>query len=144
MEGGGTDHSFTSLEVVKVKELGRHLIVELYGCDASILGDLEALRTTLLEAAEASGAKVLGEFFKKFPRGGGVTGILAIAESHLSIHTWPEYNYAAVDLFTCGDRVDPWRAYEVICKKMKPTHAHVKELKRGLIEVEEVCQKAER
>lgn len=126
-----------------MKELGRHLIVELYGCDTSILGDPEVLRTTLLEAAEASGAKVLGEFFKKFPRGCGVTGILAIAESHISIHTWPEYGYAAVDLFTCGDRVDPWRAYEVICKNMKPTRTNVKELKRGLIEVEEIWQKVE-
>ncbi|MCS7135892.1 MAG: adenosylmethionine decarboxylase [Nitrososphaerota archaeon] len=126
-----------------MKGLGRHLIVELYGCDVSILGDLEALRTTLLEAAEASGAKVLGEFFKKFPRGGGVTGILAIAESHLSVHTWPEYSYAAVDLFTCGDHVDPWKAYEIICRNMKPTRTHVRELKRGLIEVEEIWEKSE-
>jgi len=126
-----------------VKELGRHIIAELYGCDTSILGDLEALRTTLLEAAKASGAKVLGEFFKKFPRGGGVTGILAIAESHLSIHTWPEYGYAAVDLFTCGDYVDPWKAYEVIYKNIKPTRIYVKELKRGLVEVEKVWQKVE-
>ncbi len=126
-----------------MKGLGRHLIAELYGCDVSILRNLEALRTTLLEAAEASGAKVLGEFFKKFPQGGGVTGILAIAESHLSIHTWPEYGYAAVDLFTCGERVDPWKAYEVICKNIRPKRAYVKELKRGFIEVEEVWQKEE-
>jgi len=124
-----------------VKELGRHLIAELYGCDASILGDLEALRTTLLEAAQASGAKVLGEFFKKFSGGGGVTGILAIAESHFSIHTWPEYGYAAVDLFTCGSQVDPWKAYEVVRKKMRPTRMYVKELKRGIIEGEVLWQK---
>ncbi|MEM2910252.1 MAG: adenosylmethionine decarboxylase [Nitrososphaerota archaeon] len=126
-----------------MKELGRHLIAELYGCDVSILGDLETLRTTLLEAAEASGAKVLGEFFKKFPRGGGVTGILAIAESHFSIHTWPEYGYAAVDLFTCGSQVDPWRAYEVIHKRMRPARIHVKEFKRGLIEGEVLWQRIE-
>lgn len=123
--------------------MGRHLIAELYGCNASVLGDLETLRTTLLEAAEASGAKVLEEFFRKFSQGGGVTGLLAIAESHFSIHTWPEYGYAAVDLFTCGDHVNPWKAYEVICGRMKPSRADVKELRRGLVKGEEIWQRVE-
>lgn len=123
--------------------MGRHLIAELYGCNASVLGDLETLRTTLLEAAEASGAKVLEEFFRKFSQGGGVTGLLAIAESHFSIHTWPEYGYAAVDLFTCGDHVNPWKAYEVIRGRMKPSRADVKELRRGLVKGEEIWQRVE-
>lgn len=82
--------------------LGKHLILELYACSAKLLDDLEGTRQALLEAAKRSRAQVISESFRKFDPV-GVTGVVVISESHITIHTWPEYRYAAVDIFTCGD-----------------------------------------
>jgi len=84
--------------------LGRHLLLDLNDCDKEVLNDLSFLRNTLVAAAIDCGATVLGESFHPFqPQ--GVSGVVVIAESHLSIHTWPEYGYAAVDIFTCGTEI---------------------------------------
>ena len=75
--------------------LGRHITVELSGCDASIIADSKAVETALLEAAEASGAHIIESSFHYFaPQ--GVSGFVIISESHFSIHTWPEYDYACL------------------------------------------------
>ena len=82
--------------------LGRHLVVEMYDCDIKVLDSINLIRQALLEAARAANSTVLGDYFHKFyPQ--GVTGVVVVAESHLSIHTWPEYGFAAVDIFTCGE-----------------------------------------
>ncbi len=117
------------------KYLGRHLLVELYGCEPELLKDLEYIRELLQRAVEASGSKNIGECFRSFPGTGGVTGIVIIAESHFSIHTWPEHGYAAVDVFTCGETVDPWKGYEVLVKGLKASRVRAMELKRGSLEV---------
>jgi len=114
------------------KGLGRHLIVEMWGVDPALLDDEEKLRSVLLKAAEVAGGKIIGVLFHKFePQ--GVTGVVAIAESHISIHTWPEHGYAAIDIFTCGSHVDPWRAFEYSMKELKPKNVNVFEIKRGVM-----------
>lgn len=89
--------------------VGKHCILELYGCDADKLNDESFIRTTIATAAREAGATVLQLISHHFqPQ--GVTGLVLLAESHLSIHTWPESGYAAVDVFTCGDHTMPDRA----------------------------------
>ena len=77
--------------------LGRHIIVELHGVDPCLLDDLDRLREILIKAAVKAGASIIGEIFHKFSPH-GVTGVIAVKESHISIHTWPEFGYAALDL----------------------------------------------
>jgi len=112
--------------------LGKHLLLELKDCNKEGLNDLSFLRDALLVAAEESGATVLGNSFHPF-RPQGVSGVVVIAESHLSIHTWPEYDYAAVDIFTCGDSVQPERAAEVLIEKLGAKNHSVVEVQRGLL-----------
>jgi len=109
--------------------LGKHVILELHGVDEEILNDRENLERILKEAALDAGGRVLGSFFHEFnPQ--GVTGIVAIAESHLSIHTWPEFRYAAIDIFTCRG-IDPYKAAERIIRELKPEKYFTITLSRG-------------
>jgi len=102
----------------------------LQQCNPQILNDLERLRHTLLAAAREVGATIIGETFHQFnPH--GVTGVVAIAESHLCIHTWPEYGYAAVDIFTCGSSVDPHKAVELLVQGLESKNHSLLEMKRG-------------
>ena len=112
--------------------LGRHLLVELHDCDKEALNDLGLIRDVMVKAAIDCGAVVLGESFHRFsPQ--GVSGVVIIAESHLSIHTWPEYGYAAVDIFTCGTFVNPEKAAEVIIEKLGSKNHSVIEIPRGVL-----------
>ena len=114
--------------------LGKHLLLELKDCDKEVLNDLSFLKDALLEAADECGATVLGDSFHRFsPQ--GVSGVVIIAESHLFIHTWPEYDYAAADIFTCGDNVLPEKAVGVIIKKLGAKNHSMIEIQRGLVEV---------
>lgn len=112
--------------------LGRHLLVELYDCDREILNDLDLLRDAMLAAAIESGAVILGDSFHRFsPQ--GVSGVVVIAESHLSVHTWPEYGYAAVDVFTCGTTVDPQKAADVLIERLCSQNHSLTEIQRGVL-----------
>ncbi len=112
--------------------LGRHLLVELYDCDREALNDLDLLRDVMVKAAIDCGAVVLGDSFHRFsPQ--GVSGVVVIAESHLSIHTWPEYGYAAVDVFTCGTTVNPEKAAEVLIEKLGSKNHSMTEIPRGVL-----------
>jgi S-adenosylmethionine decarboxylase len=112
--------------------LGRHLLVELHDCDEEVLNDLGFLRDAVLDAAIDCGAVVLGDSFHHFnPQ--GVSGVVIIAESHLSIHTWPEYGYAAVDIFTCGTSVRPEKAAAVLIEKLGSRNPSLTEIQRGLL-----------
>ena len=112
--------------------LGRHLLLELKDCDPKLLNDLDSLKKLLTDAAEKSGAAVLDDSFHQFsPQ--GVSGVVVIAESHLFIHTWPEHGYAAVDIFTCGSRVKPEIAAEVVIKELKPKNHAIIEMRRGIL-----------
>ncbi len=89
--------------------LGRQMTVEFYDCDPEFLADAEAMKALFVHAAEASGARVVDATFHSFsPQ--GVSGVVVISESHFAVHAWPEHDYAAVDLFTCGEKVDFDRA----------------------------------
>lgn len=117
-----------------MSETGRHFIFELFGCDKAVLDDLTRIEGTMVDAAEAAGAMVVGKVFHKFaPQ--GVTGVVIIAESHISIHTWPELGYAAVDIFTCSSRTEPMKAFDVISSLLKPKTTSVVEVKRGMMEL---------
>lgn len=112
--------------------LGRHLLLELKDCDRQLLDNLDALKGVLLEAATQCGATVLGDSFHRFsPQ--GVSGVVVIAESHVFIHTWPEYGYAAVDIFTCGNTVKPGIAAEILIKKLGSKNQAIIEMQRGIL-----------
>ncbi|MFC1872882.1 adenosylmethionine decarboxylase [Chloroflexota bacterium] len=112
--------------------LGRHLLLELQDCDPELLNNLDYVQESLLKAAIDCGASVLGSSFHPFsPQ--GVSGVVVIAESHISIHTWPEYQYAAVDIFTCGTTVNPDIATQVLVNAMKAKNHSVMEIQRGLL-----------
>ena len=113
--------------------LGRHLLLELKDCDRVLLDDLPALRALLKEAAVECGAEVLGDSFHRFnPQ--GVSGVVVIAESHIFIHTWPEHGYAAADVFTCGTKVKPEIAAQVLIKKLGSKNHVIVEMQRGILE----------
>lgn len=118
-----------------MEALGRHVLLELRSCNTEKLNDLAFLRETMLNAAEETGATIIGQIFHQFsPQ--GVTGVVAIAESHLCIHTWPEYGYAAVDIFTCGDNFDPTEAAKLIVREVESTDPEIKEVTRGLLNLQ--------
>lgn len=113
--------------------LGRHILAEIYGCDAEILNNSELIEKIMVESALEAGAEVREVAFHKFsPQ--GVSGVVVISESHLAIHTWPELGYAAVDIFTCGDRVNPWDACNYLTRKFNAGHLSANEYQRGVFE----------
>lgn len=115
-----------------MQALGQHLLCEYHGCDRGVLNDAEAIRTALVAAVTKSGATPLHEVVHAFSPH-GVTGVIVIAESHFAIHTWPEYGFAAVDLFTCGDQVDPYLAFEYLRVALHAETHSVVEIRRGLL-----------
>jgi len=120
---------------------GRHVIADFYGVSAKKLNDYHFLRNALHEAAQISGATVVGEQFNRFePQ--GVTGVLVLAESHLSIHTYPEHGFCAIDCYTCGSEVDPQKAYHHLVTLLKPEKTFERGLMRGSGEIIDLCQKA--
>lgn len=114
-----------------MKMLGRHLVVEYSECDQRRLNDLHYLEEAMTEAVRRSGATIVRSVFHQYnPQ--GVSGVVVIAESHISIHTWPEYGYAAVDFFTCGQTVDPYKAHQYLEGALDSGRAFLQELKRGI------------
>jgi len=109
--------------------LGRHLLAEFTGCDATALADLEGITAAMLRAAEASGATIVTHSFHHFSPH-GVSGAVIIAESHLAIHTWPEHHFAAVDYFSCGS-VDTDAALEVLSRALGAGAIETLSLTRG-------------
>lgn len=81
---------------------GRHGLLDLYGCPPELLCSESSLKTALIQAAQATQATILFSHFHNFGNGQGITGVLLLAESHISIHTWPEHQFAAADIFLCG------------------------------------------
>ena len=115
----------------KLDARGTHIICELSGCDPHMLTDVELVRDVMIAAAKEANAEILKVAFHRFyPQ--GVSGVVVIQESHLSIHTWPESGYAAVDFYTCGDHTDPWRACEYAAQKLGASSMLTTEIKRGI------------
>jgi S-adenosylmethionine decarboxylase proenzyme len=115
-----------------VVNLGRHLLAEFYDCNSNVLNNVERIEEVMTEAAIHCGATVVEKNFHHFSPY-GVSGVVIISESHLAIHTWPEYGYAAVDLFTCGTSCDPNLAYDYLREHLSCGSAFYSELKRGLM-----------
>lgn len=113
-----------------MRALGYHLLTEFYGCGHDILNDMGKIKSLMDKAAVVSGASIVESIFHRYSPH-GVSGVVVIEESHLAIHTWPEYGYAAVDLFTCGEEVNPWKAYEFLKKGLAPQSTSTKEIIRG-------------
>lgn len=129
---------------VLMKSLGNHLIIELYDCNADIINDLHKVENILMESVNISGAEIIAPVFHKFnPH--GVSGVIVIAESHFSIHTWPEYGYCAVDIFTCGDTINSQKALIFMKKAFEAKSISVVETKRGILNlpVEKIKYKPE-
>lgn len=107
---------------------GTHLIIDLWG--AKKLDDLALMEDTMREAVEVSGATLLHIHLHHFTPNGGISGVAVLAESHISVHTWPERNYAAFDVFMCGD-AEPEKAIAVLHKAFNPSKVNVDSLLRG-------------
>lgn len=109
---------------------GTHLLLDLWG--ARYLNDATAIEAALRASAEAAEATVLGGHFHHFLPNGGVSGVLMLAESHISIHTWPEREFAAIDIFMCGS-CDPYRSIPALKAAFTPRQVLLAEQRRGLI-----------
>ncbi len=102
--------------------VGRHVYGELYGVDKDAASNEPALRELVLDAANAANAKVLEVKSWRIddPVKGGVSVIALVLESHIAVHTWPYYDYATVDVYTCGDHTDPFKAFQLIVDRLRP------------------------
>ncbi|MEX1190331.1 MAG: polyamine aminopropyltransferase [Brumimicrobium sp.] len=109
--------------------LGNHILVEFMRCDPDIMNDVSGIERDMVEAARKAGATVINSTFHHFSPY-GVSGVVVIEESHLAIHTWPEYGYAAVDLFTCGE-MDAWISFDYLKECFKSESYSAIEMKRG-------------
>lgn len=109
---------------------GTHLLVDLW--DAANLADPEHIDDALREAAVTAGATILHSHFHHFTPNGGVSGVVVLAESHISIHTWPERNFAAIDIFMCG-ACDPHEAIPVLRRAFSPGRVDLNEERRGRV-----------
>ena len=112
-----------------VKFAGTHLLLDLWG--ASHLDNLDVVEDALTRAAAAAGATVLHCHLHHFSPNGGISGVLVLAESHISIHTWPERGFAALDLFMCGE-CNPYKSVPVLREVFRPAHCFLGEQKRGM------------
>lgn len=126
---------FTSMSKTGKKQihLGQHVLAEFFECDPNVLNNVSLVEKLMIEAALECGATIVQKCFHMF-NPYGVSGVVIIAESHLAIHTWPELGYAAVDLFTCGDKCDSKVSYEYLKEKFNSKSASFTELKRGIID----------
>jgi len=119
-----------------MKALGKHLIVELYDWYKHLIDRVDQVEDILVEAVKVSKATIIKPVFHQFnPH--GVSGVVVIAESHFSIHTWPEYGYCALDIFTCGEQIDSDLALQFLKQAFKAKSMSIVELKRGTLDVPE-------
>jgi len=112
--------------------LGHQLVAEFSGCSAEILADVAQIREAMLEAARAASCTIITQAFHHFSPY-GVSGAIIVAESHLAIHTWPEYCYAAVDVFTCGNTANPDKAVDWLTLALQAEQVSVIRLDRGAV-----------
>src|SRR5579863_9982379 len=126
-----------------MRSLGHQIVAKFYACDRELLNDVNYIKQHMLEAAQRSGATIVTQTFHHFSPH-GVSGAVIIAESHLAIHTWPEFGYAAVDLFTCGDTVSAEVGFEHLRGALKAGHVSTMELHRGQINMMQPRETARR
>lgn len=110
--------------------LGKQILADMYDCDPLVLDDEGSIRTIMLEAARVCGATVISASFRRFEPH-GISGVVVIAESHLAIHTWPEHGYAALDLFTCGESVQPEVCFAYLREALHSKESTMQTIERG-------------
>jgi S-adenosylmethionine decarboxylase len=125
------DDAIVEGRATRLNALGRHLLLELFDCDPEAISSLEAVKGALVEAAKRAKATIVDVVFHEF-NPFGISGVVVIAESHLSIHTWPEYRYAAVDIFSCGEMLEPEVAATYLVEQFAAERTSVVELQRGM------------
>ncbi len=113
-----------------MQALGSQILADLYGCARDTLDDPQAIQAILVEAALRCGATIVDRCFHHFSPH-GVSGVVVIAESHLSVHTWPEHGYAAVDLFTCGSSLRPDDCFAYLRGALRCQRYSVQVIDRG-------------
>ncbi len=118
---------------MKLETLGRHILIEFYNCNEETMASPELIEKHMNEAARIANATIVDSVFHHF-NPYGVSGAVIISESHLAIHTWPEYGYAAVDVFTCGDKINPWTAFDYLEKVFEADRSESVEIPRGMVE----------
>ena len=128
---GAVDDRISERRAIGLNALGRHLLIELFDCDPDVINNLEAVKGALVEAARRAQATIVDVVFREF-NPFGISGVVVIAESHLSIHTWPEYRYAAVDIFSCGDVLQPEVAASYLVEQFAAERTSIVEMQRGL------------
>ena len=111
-----------------VPSAGVHLLLDLFG--ATHVSDMEVVETTLRRCVDAAGATLLHIHLQRFQPNDGISGVAVLAESHISIHTWPEAEYAALDIFMCG-QARPERCIEILLDAFKPQRAVMEQILRG-------------
>lgn len=117
-----------------LQSLGNHLIVELYDCDNDFINSTTQVEKALIKAVEISGATIVQSVIHQFnPH--GVSGVIVIEESHFSVHTWPEYGYCALDIFTCGTEIDYLGALQYLKDTFQAKGISVNEVKRGILDL---------
>ena len=119
------------LHNISSQNIGRHCILELYQCDHARLNDEAFIRTSITSSAKIAGATLINLVTHSF-KPQGVTGLALLAESHISIHTWPEIGYAAIDVFTCGDHTMPEKACELLAKDFLSKNLSFKNIAREI------------
>ena len=112
--------------------LGTHLLIDLKDCNPGRLDSIKDVQDAMVSAAKKADATIVDVSFHEF-NPIGISGMVIIAESHLSIHTWPEYGYAAVDIFTCGDQIKPQEAAAYLIERFECKSPSVSEMKRGIL-----------
>ncbi|MGR3218992.1 MAG: adenosylmethionine decarboxylase [Candidatus Anammoxibacter sp.] len=117
--------------------VGRHFIVEMWGCDTKMINDPERVMDILHRAASDARATVIKSIFHRFSPT-GVTGVAILAESHISIHTWPDEGYVAADIFTCGTNTDPALGVQSLIDGFKPENSSSREFQRGNAQSKEI------
>lgn len=117
---------------------GRHVAVDAWGIDPEVLNNAGLLEAHLVEAAEACGATILSMQSRQFEAQEGAAVLVMLSESHLSIHTYPERGFAAIDCYTCGEMVDPQAAIDYLVSVLEPEKTYAKKLVRGMGEIEVV------
>ena len=120
-----------TIHTTSSENIGRHCILELYQCDHAKLNDEAFIRTTLTSSAKIAGATLINLVTHSF-KPQGVTGLALLAESHISIHTWPEIGYAAIDVFTCGDHTMPDKACNLLSKDFLAKDSSFKNIEREI------------
>jgi len=108
------------------------MLLELYDCDPEAIDNLEVVKASMVEAANRAQATIVDVVFHEF-NPVGISGVVVIAESHLAIHTWPEHRYAAVDIFSCGEVLQPQLAADYLVEQLGAARASVVELQRGVL-----------